>query len=340
MTDVLSKILRVHSEPCTYVSESAVHHSLVVAPSEYLAFVSNWLTLLANNRATMDLPAKWICTDIPAPGSGDFRVMPCVVRWGAEVIKTVKIVGTNRRQQLVPDQITVGKAVRLHPEENFITHVFEACLLSSARTGLCAALAVSRLAPVRRKITIVGAGRVGYYAARYTLALGGVEEITFRDVQPDRAAQTASAVGTFCRAEKLTAPIHCDVLILATTAGDAFCHPQTTNAKVIVSLGADSEDQHELAPAWASAADIYFDGPDCLQVGDIRAWRSAGFIAEDNLTSLLDLWRNGPRASNRPRIFISTGCALLDNLTIAYLLEQSSPALSHPHREPEAQGRT
>jgi hypothetical protein len=55
---------------------------------------------------------------------------------------------------------------------------------------------------------------------------------------------------------------------------------------------------------------------------------------------LLDLWRNGPRASNRPRIFISTGCALLDNLTIAYLLEQSSPALSHPHREPEAQGRT
>jgi ornithine cyclodeaminase/alanine dehydrogenase-like protein (mu-crystallin family) len=340
MTDVLSEILRVHSEPCTYVNESAVHRSLVAAPGDYLAVVSKWLTMLANNRATMELPAKWICTDTPSPDSGDFRVMPCVVRWGAEVIKTVKIVGTNRRQQLVPDQITVGKAVRIHPEENFITHVFEACLLSSARTGLCAALALSRLAPVRQKITIIGAGRVGYYAARYAMALGGVEEITFRDVQPDRAAQTASAIGTFCHAEILGAPIKGDVLILATTASEAFCHPPTTEPKVIVSLGADTEDQHELAPAWASAADIYFDGPDCLQVGDLRTWRSAGLIADDNLTSLLDLWRNGPRTSERTRIFISTGSALLDNLTIAYLLEQSSPTQPLRRRESEPQSRS
>jgi ornithine cyclodeaminase/alanine dehydrogenase-like protein (mu-crystallin family) len=340
MTDVLSKILRVHTEPCTYVDEGAVHRSLVAAPSDYLAFVSNWLTLLANNRATMELPAKWICTDNLSPDSGDFRVMPCVVRWGAEVIKTVKIVGTNRRQQLVPDQITVGKAVRIHPEENFITHVFEACLLSSARTGLCGALAMSRLAPMRRKITIIGAGRVGYYAALYVKALGGVEEITFRDVQPERAALAASSVGNFCRAEKLDAPLNCDVLILATTAAEAFCHPQTKNPGVIVSLGADTENQHELAPAWASIADIYFDGPDCLQVGDVRAWRSAGLIGDGELISLLDLWRDGPRASDRPRIFISTGSALMDNLTIAYLLEQESTVPPRSRRESEVQSRS
>lgn len=326
MTELLPKILRVHAEPCAYVDEAAVHRSLTFAPSDYLAFVSNWLTLLAHGRATMELPPKWICPDHLSPEGGDFRVMPCAIRWGQEVIKTVKIVGTNRRQQLVPDQITVGKAFRLHPEENFITHVFEACLLSSARTGLCGALALSRLAPLRRKITIIGAGRVGFYSALYAMALGGVEEITFRDAQPDRAALAASALGDFCQPEKLDAPIQCDALVLATTAREAFCHPHTTDAKVIVSLGADTEDQHELAAAWASIAEIYFDGPDCLQVGDLRAWRSAGLIAENNLTSLLELWRGGPRSSDRPRIFISTGSALLDNLTIAYLLEENTSA--------------
>jgi ornithine cyclodeaminase/alanine dehydrogenase-like protein (mu-crystallin family) len=231
--------------------------------------------------------------------------------------------GTNRRQRVVPDQITVGKAFHLHPQENFITHVFEACLLSSARTGLCAALALSQLAPVRRRLTVVGAGRVGYYAALYAAALGGVEEVAFRDIEPDRGATVAAQLGTFCHAEKLSDPIACDALILATTAREAICHPQTAAAKVIISLGADTEDQHELSPAWATAADVYVDGPDCLQVGDVKAWLSAKILAEKDLVSLLELWRNGPcKASERTRIFISTGSALLDNLTIAYLLEQ------------------
>jgi len=81
------------------------------------------------------------------PGdAGDFRVMPCVVRRGGRVRKTIKVVGTNLAQQVVPGQITVGKALALHPVENFVTDLFEACLLSSARTGACAALALDLLA--------------------------------------------------------------------------------------------------------------------------------------------------------------------------------------------------
>ena len=107
----------------------------------------------------------------------------------------------------------------------------------------------------------------------------------------------------------------------------------------IVSLGADTEDQHELAPAWASVADIYFDGPDCLQVGDVRAWRSAGLINDCDLTSLLDLWRKGPLPSSRPQIFISTGSALMDNLTIGYLLERLSNVQSRQICESRIQSR-
>lgn len=337
LTTLFAKTLRVHAESYTYMDETAVHRALVFAPEDFLGFVSDWLSLLATGQATIEQPPKWICTDPPTPGSGDFRVMPCVVRHGDRVVKTVKIVGTNRRQKSVPDQITVGKAFHLHPEENFITHVFEACLLSSARTGLCGALALSRLAPEQQRITIVGAGRVGYYAGLYAAALGGVEEIAFRDVEQERAEMAAAHLGKFCRSENLTGPIESDVVILATTASEAFCSPQNTKAKVIVSLGADSEDQHELMPEWASAADIYVNGPDCLHVGDIQAWRAAGIIKEENITSLLQLWRNGPvSGSARPRVFISTGSALLDNLTIAYLLERQGTGKPTVKREVEA----
>jgi ornithine cyclodeaminase/alanine dehydrogenase-like protein (mu-crystallin family) len=225
----------------------------------------------------------------------------------------------------VPDQITVGKAFHLHPQENFITHGFEACLLSSARTGLCSALALSRLASKRRRVAVVGAGRVGYYSAMYAEALGGVEEVVFRDLRPGRAAAVAALGSKTWRAATMREPIACDVLILATTAREAFCSPETTTAKVVISLGADTEDQHELSPAWAKSADVYVDSADCLRVGDVRAWLTAGSIARDDLVDLLALWQDGPRKTAKPsRVFVSTGSALLDNLTIAYLLKVSA----------------
>lgn len=321
--ELSAKVLGIHPEPCVRVDEATVHRLLTVAPAQYLAAVSHWLTLLAEGSATLESPPKWIWSDTLAPDGGDFRVMPCVVRHGPRVVKTVKLVGTNRRQQLVPDQITVGKAFHLHPRENFITHVFEACLLSSARTGLCGALALSRLAPGRKRIAIIGAGRVGYYAACYARQLAGVEEITLRDLELERAENAAALAGTSCRAERLEAPLKCDALVLATSAREAFCHPRSTDASVVVSLGADTADQHELAPDWARTADVYVDGPDCLQVGDVRAWRAAGLVREPDLVPLLELWRHGPRsAPGRKRVFVSTGSALLDNLTIVYLLER------------------
>jgi len=325
MTDLFTKVLRVHAEPCVCVDEAAVHQRLTAAPAEYLRYVGQWLTLLANGEATLELPPKWIHTDGEGPDAGDFRVMPCVVRHGPEVIKTVKLVGTNRRQREVPDQITVGKAFRLHPRENFITHVFEACLLSSARTGVCSALALSRLAPRRKRVAVVGAGRVGYYSALYAAALGGVEEIVFRDLDPDRAAATAALGGKNWSAEPMREPITCDVLVLATTAREAFCAPENVDATIVVSLGADTEDQHELSPRWTKAADVYIDSVDCLRVGDVRAWLADGAIAETELVDLLALWRDGPRKTAKPkRVFVSTGSALLDNLTIAYLLRDAA----------------
>jgi ornithine cyclodeaminase/alanine dehydrogenase-like protein (mu-crystallin family) len=163
--DPFDEVLRVRSEPYRYWTEIEVHRALTRDAQGYFGFVLDALSELACGRATMELPAKQLFTD---PGdAGDFRVMPCVVRRGGAAMKTVKLVGTNRLQRVVPGQITVGKALVLHPEENFITHILEACLLSSARTGLGAALAMHLLAGTTDSVAVIGSGRVGYYAAYF-----------------------------------------------------------------------------------------------------------------------------------------------------------------------------
>jgi ornithine cyclodeaminase/alanine dehydrogenase-like protein (mu-crystallin family) len=321
---MLDAILRVHPEPYSYLDERTVHAALSADPVQYLAFLETEVTRAAQGRMSLDLPPKQLFTD-PAT-EGDFRVMPCVTRSDAGTLKTVKLVGTNTAQLQVPDQITVGKAFCLHPVENYVTHVIEACLLSSARTGACAAIVAGRLAPSRRKVTIIGAGRVGFYAALYLANLEGVEEFVVYDREPGRSAALAEAVERItsravrCRVAT-DGPESADVVILATTSNAPILAAQEVTAGLVVSLGADTLSQRELHSSWAEAGDVYVDSLDSTEVGDLRAWLAEGVITRDRLVDLLGLFRKAARRDSRPtQIFISTGSALLDNLTIAYLL--------------------
>lgn len=103
--------------------------------------------------------------------------MPCEVRSGVQITKTVKLIGTNTVQRVVPDQITVGRLLVLDPAENFVFAVMEACLLSSDRTGACAALAIDALARARDRLAVIGSGRVGFYAALYAIAAAGAKHV-------------------------------------------------------------------------------------------------------------------------------------------------------------------
>jgi ornithine cyclodeaminase/alanine dehydrogenase-like protein (mu-crystallin family) len=93
-----------------------------------------------------------------------------------------------------------------------------------------------------------------------------------------------------------------------------------------VSLGADIDSQSELDPAWARYADIYCDSLDSLRFGDLRAWSEAGRIDAAEVTGLLECLRQSPPEPTRPRVFVSTGSALFDNLTAYYLLERPTRA--------------
>jgi len=297
-------------------------------PVEYLHWVRRQLGDIAKGGMQLELPPKQVFHD--PQNESDFRVMPCIVRKAGHACKTVKIIGTNTLQQLIPDQITVGKAFALHPEENFISHVFEGCLLSSARTGVCAALATELLAPASESLTVIGAGRVGFYAAFFTAASAGLRSIRIADSDNTRAADTAALLSSMLpeltvKATPMQELSDTDVVILATTSSKPFCHPPAWGAKLVISLGADTDNQHELAPEWIPIADIFVDTRDSARFGDLAAWQTAGLITTDNLIDLFDLLRQEtPRTTSRPGLFISTGSALFDNLTISYLLDKTA----------------
>ncbi len=321
--ELLDSVLRISPEPCCYLGENEVHRLLIAEPLAYYQFVRNELEDLALGRASMVLPAKQIFGD--DGGKGDFRVMPCVTQNRDRLTKTVKIVGTNIRQQIVPDQITVGKACAIHPRENFITHIFEACLLSSARTGVCAAIAAGLLAPSSRSLTVVGAGRVGYYGARYIATALQLERISVADINQERAENCARLLaaelpGVECLAVASPMPKESGIVFLATTSREPLCHPQETAAALVISVGADTDFQHELAPEWPAQADIFVDTMDSLAYGDLKAWGKGKLLG--GVTDLLTLLRDGVRPTQKRSLFISTGSALFDNLTIAYLLEK------------------
>ena len=307
--------------PCRHWDEAEVHRRLCADPAGYLAFAADYLADLAAGRAQLQMPAKQVLDD---PDGGDFRLMPCVLRGPRGTLKTVKIIGTNRRQTLLPGQITVGELLVLDAAEQFVRERFEACLLSSARTGLVAALALGRLAPRARRIAVIGAGRVGFYTALYCAALGTIEHIDIADRDPARARAVAESLarhGLSCRAVAAADP-GCDAWLLATTSEAPFCEPPPAAPAVVVSLGADAAGQRELTDAWAGRARLWVDSADAVNYGDLLAWRRLGLIDDAPPSDLLALLADppAPAAPGEQRLFISTGCALYDNLTAAYLL--------------------
>jgi ornithine cyclodeaminase/alanine dehydrogenase-like protein (mu-crystallin family) len=328
MQKLFDQVLRISPEPTEYFEDIKVHTLLTDKPQAYLEFVYDELKAIAHAEIEIELPSKQIFRD-PASES-DFRVMPCVLRNEHFVRKTVKLVGTNTRQQCVPGKITVGKAFVIHPTENFISHEFDACLLSSARTGICATLAVKLLSRKRKSITIIGAGRVGYYAGLYISGLDQVETIHFYDTDFDRASSTASLLDQQCpdtsvNASKAKPDIDTDVLIVATNSSAPVYHPEDYYADTIVSLGADTEWQHELDQSLIKDSVLYTDTFDSLNYGDLHTWKEADLISTSKLTDILTLVKDGPSAiEQKRRVFISTGSALFDNLTIGYLLEHLS----------------
>jgi ornithine cyclodeaminase/alanine dehydrogenase-like protein (mu-crystallin family) len=268
-----SQVLRLSDEPGRHWSDRQVHNELTADPAGFIRFMTEGVRAVANGSAQIDMPPKQIFAEDDL--EGDFRIMPCELRWGTRHWKTVKVVGTNNVQRIVPDKITVGKALVLHNEENFVTDVIDACILSSARTGACAAIGANALGAPRAHIAIVGSGRVGFYSALYLCAQGGVSKLVFHDAVAERAEHAALALSTLYPHIEIGARSgepDADLVVVATTSTQPFLHPDRTRAVTVISLGADTDEQRELDPAWMREADLFVESMDSLRYGDLKHW--------------------------------------------------------------------
>lgn len=322
-------VLRLSDEPGRYWSDRQVHAALTADPAGFIRFMTDGVRAVSHGFAQTNMPPKQIFADEDIEGDfrGDFRIMPCVLRWGTRYWKTVKVVGTNNAQRIVPDKITVGKALVLHPEENFVTDVIDACVLSSARTGACAAIGASALGAPRARVAIVGSGRVGFYSALYLCAQGGVSGLVFHDavaVRAEHAAQALAALYPHIEIGTRSGEPDADLVIIATTSTRPLLHPARTPAVTVISLGADTDEQRELDPAWRQEADLFVESLDSLRYGDLKHWG----VSPTEVTELSRLFTSGRQAARDRSVFISTGSALFDNLAIGYLLENAGLAES------------
>jgi len=324
---VEQSVLRLSNEPFEYFDEQSVHAALTSEPCGYYGHMKERLKRIALGQAELEMPPKQLFAD---PGSGgDCRVMPCIVRDGDQVLKTVKLIGTNARQQIVPNQITVGKACVFHPVENYISHIFEACLLSSARTAICAVLAIDLLGRSRQQLTLIGAGRVGFYTGLYAAALGFTRHITVHDVDQLRAEACAEALRLRFPAITVSVSGRNELkdtgnLVLSTTSRKPVYGINDFKAELVISLGADTDYQRELDDLWASSTPIFVDTKDSARYGDLRSWLQSGLISKNELTDLFTLISSPNVPSDEKiRVFVSTGTALFDNLTISYLLRNN-----------------
>ncbi|MBL4623412.1 MAG: hypothetical protein JKY89_13545 [Immundisolibacteraceae bacterium] len=328
----LAQVLRITPEPLQQIDDYSVHRLICEDLSAYLDYLDQGLQEIGRGTAQLTLPPKQL---FQQPGeSGDFRVMPCV-RTAADgrVHKTVKLVGTNRIGEQVPDQITVGKANYLHPQENFISHQFDACLLSSIRTGACAALASKYLLnhddQAGLSVALVGAGRVGYYGLLCLLNSGAVASVQICDPTPGRTQNLTALIGKQwpeLSIETSTYPqlSACDLLILATDSPEPVYKPEDFATRLVVSLGADCVEQRELHrhQQWLDQ-NIYVDTADSVSFGDLHAWNLQQPLAASRLIDLPQLSitnTDSPNHGQPSALFVGTGSALMDNLTMSYLV--------------------
>ncbi len=152
-----------------------------------------------------------------------------------------------------------------------------------------------------------------------------MKRVLFADRDERRAALAARLVagffpgvstGSFAAGDLSGRP---DALVLATDSEEPLFDASGYCPELVVSVGADTDWQRELTPAVLDHYEVFVDTHDSLNYGDLAAFRSRGLMDGRHVRDLREML-NDPGCRQAPALFVSTGSALFDNLTIDYLL--------------------
>ncbi len=321
------KLLRLQVEPCEYFNDLQIHSILSEHRKEYFEKVGEWFKFWSLEPDKVDFPPKTI---LKTEGvKGDFRIMPCQIQFEGQNINSIKLVGTNEEEKIVKDKITVGKAFLFHPTDNFISAIFDACVLSSIRTGVCAVTAFKHLCVERRNVGILGCGRIGYYTAMFLSLLDGVDELICYDNNPKSIENFLELTNELDIKCKIVSSVNelidqSSSVFISTYSRSPLVSKEDIEKggiKFISSVGADCNSYSELDPSVASLpGKIYIDVWHSLRCADLRSWLKEGLIIEDRMVELKEVISGKYIPSEAGcRLFISTGFAFTDAISLDFI---------------------
>jgi ornithine cyclodeaminase/alanine dehydrogenase-like protein (mu-crystallin family) len=321
-------LLRLAEEPCRTFDELTVHRALCGNAPAFMDLLNRFYLAWGRDAVRVDQPTKqvfqhpWL--------RGDWRVMPCEIEGfaplGSWPIKGVKVIGTNEESRVVPDKICVGKALLLHPTDNFVQAMFDVCALSSFRTAALAVVACRHAYRRPDRVGIIGAGRIGYYTAMLLREWMGVGRVSVFDPCADNLDRFAALIDGTMEVEPASVSsmqATCDALFLATTSGTPILRGAITpSVRFIAGVGADADNLSELDADVRTGRRLISESKQNMAFGDMARWHAAGRLSDGDIIELRHLVANPP-ATMEPTLFVSTGTAVQDVLACRFILDQA-----------------
>lgn len=250
-------------------------------------------------NAWADIKEK-IVYDDPMNKHGDFRPMTCFT----DRAKVVKVIATNPVRMKHPS-ISVGTVIAFDMEENYPIALFDASALSSVRTAAMALLAMEfNSIPEEVRVLLIGRGRIGKYFQQMSTT-----------IFPDTYLHSTDLEDGNLSASQMDTYNGYDVVVTATNSMEAIITPDNCDAKLVISVGADTHFHRELSHDFLrSRGDIYVDVMDAKHIGDLELAKDlhSGFGIQGDLFAMMER-RNA-------EVFISVGSPLMDALTVEFLL--------------------
>ncbi len=323
MTKTEEQLLRLKEEPCNYFGEAVIHQVLMKNTRRYMNALEKFYLLWKRRKSMVSYPRKQLFQT--AGLKGDFRVMPCVITGlNRTPIKSVKIIGTNEEERTLKDKISVGKALLLHPHDNYVQGIFDVCAFSSFRTAAISVLVYKYLVETSKDpVAIVGAGRIGYYTAMLLQDWLNVKDFYLVDPNKKRACllkqliekkKSSSGILTLKKACSSV-----QTLFLATDSTSALvCARNAGDVDFISSVGADCDYLSEVDKSLVMGHRIITDSLDNTYFGDLNRWCKQGLLKKNKVEDFRTIIGKKQRVKT-PKIFISTGTAVQDAFTCHFL---------------------
>ena len=319
-------LLRLNDEPCVYYNETQVHRTLISHINNFMDILERVYYEWSNYADMIFLPNKQVFTVKSL--KGDLRIMSCIVNNGKEeLIKVVKVIGTNEEERVVKDKISVGKALLIHPTDNFVEAIFDVCSLSSFKAAAMSVLAFKHLTNFGdHTIGIIGCGRIGFYMSCILYHWLGVRKIMVMDTNKSHIKGFKEVLRSLIHGQIKEETLNglctsCSALFLATDSKSPII--SADNAKrihFIASVGADADNLSEVDSSLIKGRQLITDSRDNIHFGDLKRWKSAGLITKDKLIELQEIM-NHKKDTNKAKLFISTGIAVPDAIVCHFLYE-------------------